>query len=146
LRVNLISEFARQQLDPVPLDAESPQQDVESEARAKQCDYFVFTVAAQVTEPGSPGLSPASLPKGVKLDPAKYQALSGITLFKVGKPLPEIKDLHLTADAAQFNVDAVMATFVQESDKIAQQITDDAHPKPAAKAPAKSGASKTKPN
>ena len=146
LRVNLMSEFARQQLDPVPLDAESPQQDVESEARAKQCDYFVFTVAAQLTEPGSTGLSPSSLPKGVKLDPAKYQALSGITLYKVGKLLPEIKDLHLTADATQFNVDAVMNTFVQESDRIAQQIADDAHPKPAAKAPAKSGASKTKPN
>ena len=149
LRVNLMSEFSRQQMDPVTLDAESPQQDVESEARAKQCDYFVYTVSAQVTEPGSPGVAVSSLPKGMKLDPAKFQALSSVTLYKVGKPLPEIKDLHLAADAVQFNVDAVMATFVQESDRIAQQIADDAHPKPAskgAKAPAKPGTKAAKPN
>ena len=145
LRLNLMSEFARQQMDPVPLDADTPQTDVESEARSKQCDYFVYTVSTQVTEPGSAGLSPSSLPKGIKLDPAKFQALSNVTLYKVGKPLPEIKDLGLTADATQFNVDAVMGTFVQESDRIAQQITDDAHPKPAArvpKTPAKPGAKK----
>jgi hypothetical protein len=145
LRLNLMSEFARQQMDPVPLDADTPQTDVESEARSKQCDYFVYTVSTQVTEPGSAGLSPSSLPKGIKLDPAKFQALSNVTLYKVGKPLPEIKDLGLTADATQFNVDAVMGTFVQESDRIAQQITDDAHPKPASKsprAPAKAGAKK----
>jgi hypothetical protein len=149
LRINLMSEFARQQLEPIPLDAEAPQPDVESEARSKQCDYFVYTISTQVTDPGSAGLSPASLPKGVKLDPAKFQALSGVTLYKVGKPLPEIKDLHLTADAPQFNVDAVMATFVQESDRIAQQIAEDAHSKPASKgpkAPAKQGTKTTKPN
>jgi hypothetical protein len=143
LRLNLMSEFARQQLESVPLDAEAPQQEVESEARSKQCDYFVYTVSTQVTEPGSAGLSPSSLPKGVKLDPAKFQALSGVTLYKVGKPLPEIKALLLAADATQFNVDAVMATFVQESDRIAQQIAEDAHPKPTSKvpkAPAKQGA------
>jgi len=149
LRLNLMGEFARQQMDPVPLDAEASQQDVESEARSKECDYFVYTVSNQVTEPGSTGLTPSSLPKGVKLDPAKFQALSGVTLYKVGKPLPEIKDLPLAADAPQFNVDAVMATFVQESDRIAQQIAQDAHPKPAAKvpkAPAKPGAGKSSPN
>jgi hypothetical protein len=147
LRVNLMSEFARQQMDPVPLDADTPQADVESEARSKQCDYFVYTVSTQVTEPGSAGLPPSALPKGVKLDPAKFQALSNVTLYKVGKPLPEIKELPLTADATQFNVDAVMGTFVQESDRIAQQIADDAHPKPAAKGPrAAAKASAKKPN
>jgi hypothetical protein len=150
LRLNLMSEFARQQMDPVPLDAEAPQQQVESEARAKQCDYFVFTTSAQVTEPGSAGVSASSLPKGVKLDPAKFQALSSVTLYKVGKPLPEIKYLVLPADAAQFNVDAVMSTFVMESDRVAQQVADDAHPKPASKGapktPAKAGAKSSKPN
>ena len=149
LRVNLMSEFARQQLDPVPLDAETPQQDVESEARSKQCDYFVYTVSTQVTEPGSGGLPASSLPKGVKLDPAKFQALSGVTLYKVGKPAPEIKDLLLPADAPQFSVDAVMATFVTESDRIAQQVSEDAHPKATSKTPkvpAKTGAKTAKPN
>ena len=149
LRLNLMSEFARQQMDPVPLDADAPPQQVESEARAKQCDYFVYTVSSQVTEPGSAGLAASSLPKGVKLDPAKFQALSSVTLYKVGKPLPEIKDMVLAADAAQFNVDAVMTTFVVESDRVAQQVADDAHPKPAAKgakAPAKAGAKTSKPN
>ncbi len=138
LRMNLMSELARQQMEPVPLNAESPQQDVEAEARAKQCDYFVYTTANQVSEPGGSGLAAAALPKGVKLDPAKFQALSGITLYKVGKPLPEIKDLPLAADADRFVVDAVMETFVQESDRVAKQIEEDRHPKPAAaKAPAK---------
>jgi hypothetical protein len=135
-------------MDPVALDADAPQQQVESEARAKQCDYFVYTVSTQVTEPGSAGLAASLLPKGMKLDPAKFQALSGVTLYKVGKPLPEIKDLGLPADAPQFGVDAVMATFVQESDRIAQQIADDAHPKASKgpKAPVKAGAKTSKPN
>ena len=147
LRLNLLSEFGRHQLEAVPLDAEAPQADVEAEARAKQCDYFVYTVSTQVKDAGSGGLPPASLPKGVMLDPAKYQALTAITLYKVGKPAPELKDLPLAADAGQLAVNAVMATFVQESDRVAQQIADDAHPKPSAKpakTPAKPGTSTTK--
>ena len=148
LRLNLLNEFGRHQLEAVPLDAEAPQADVESEAKAKQCDYIVYTVSAQVKDAGTGGLQPASLPKGVTLDPAKYQALTNITLYKVGKPAPELKDLPLAADASQFDVNAVMATFVQESDKVAQQIADDAHPKPASKpvkSPAKPATKSTKP-
>jgi hypothetical protein len=148
LRLNLISEFGRHQLEAVPLDAEAPHADVETEARAKNCDYIAYTVSTQVKEPGSGGLPPASLPKGAILDPAKFQALTVVTLYKVGKPAPELKDLPLAADASQFDVNAVMATFVQESDKVAQQIADDAHPKPAAKpakTPAKPGTRTTKP-
>lgn len=148
LRLNLISELERNKLEAVPLDTESPDQDVEAEARAKQCDYFVYTTPTQLKDPNSGGLPPASLPKGVTMDPAKYQAVTAVTLYKVGKPVPDFKDLPLAADANQFAVDAVMATFVLESDKIAQQISDDAHPKPAAKttkATAKSGAAATKP-
>ena len=144
LRLNLLSEFGRHQLEAVPLDAESPQADVEAEATAKQCDYIVYTMSMQLKDAGRGGLLPASLPKGVVLDPAKYQAMTAITLYKVGKPAPELKDLPLAADASQFAVNAVMATFVQESDRVAQQIADDAHPKAAAKpakTPAKAGTS-----
>ena len=113
-------------------------QEVESEAKAKQCDYIVYTVPTEVKDAGSGGIAPASLPKGVTLDPAKYQALTLITLYKVGKPAPELKDLPLAADANAMAVDAVTDTFVQEADAVAKQIADDAHPKPAAKAaPAK---------
>ena len=146
LRMNLMSEFGRQQLEAIPLETEASHQAVESEAREKQCDYVVYTVPTQLTEPGSAGLPAAALPKGVKLDPAKFQALSTITLYKVGKPLPEIKDLALAADAERFSVDAVMETFVQESDRVAKQIAEDAHPtKPAAKPVAKPAATKPKP-
>ncbi len=134
LRLNLISEIERNKMETVPLDAETPYADVEAEARAKQCDYILFTASSTVKDPNTGGLPPASLPKGVTLDPAKYQALTAMTLYKVGKPQPELSDFPLAADANQFAVDAVMATFVVESDKIAQQIADDAHPKPAAKA------------
>ena len=143
LIMNLMSEFARHQFEPILLDAESPLADVESEARAKQCDYLVYTVSSQVVEPGSGGLAASVLPKGVKLDPAKYQALSDITLYKIGKPQPELKDFPLAADGERFGVDAVMETFVEESDKVAEQVAEDAHPKP--KTAAKPAASKRKP-
>jgi hypothetical protein len=148
LRLNLISEIARHQLEAVPLDAEGPQQDVESEARSKQCDYVLYTASTQVKDPNTGGLPAASLPKGVTLDPAKFQALTDVTLYKVGKPLPEFKDLPLAADANQFAVDAVMATFVMESERVNQQVAEDAHPKPASKpskTPARHGPSTAKP-
>jgi hypothetical protein len=131
MRLDLIAEISRQQFEAIPLDAESPQADVESEARSKECDYVIYTVATQVKDPGAGGIAAASLPKGVTLDPAKYQALTAITLYKVGKPQAELNNVPLAADAPQFAVDAVSATFVQESSKIAQQVSDDAHPKPA---------------
>ena len=141
LRLNLLSEIERNKMEAVPLDADTPYADVAAEARAKQCDYIVFTVPSVVQDANTGGLPPASLPKGVTLDPAKYQALSAMTLYKVALPQPELKDLPLAADANQFAVDAVMATFVLESDKIAQQVADDAHPK----APAKTAKSAAKP-
>ena len=132
LRLDLLSELQRQQFEAIPLDAESPQADVETEAKAKQCDYILYTVSTQVKEPNAGGIAPASLPKGITLDPAKYQALTAVTLYKIGKPQAELKDVPLAADAGTFAVDAVSATFVQESSRVAQQVNDDAHPKPAA--------------
>lgn len=133
MRLDLMAEITKQQFDVIPLDAESPQSDVESEARSKECDYVLYTVATQVKDPGAGGIAPATLPKGVTLDPAKYQALTAITFYKVGKPQPELNNVPLAADSPQFAVDAVDATFVQESNKIAQQVSDDAHPKAATK-------------
>ena len=87
----------------------------------------------QVKSPGNDNVPATSLPRGVTLDPAKFQALSQITLYKVGKPTPELKDAPIAADAEQFGVNAVMATFPLESAKVAQQLDDDAHPKAPAK-------------
>jgi hypothetical protein len=140
LRLNLLSEFERNNMEAVPLQTDAPQSDVENEARTKQCDYVVYTVPMLVKDAGTGGLPPASLPKGVTLDPAKFQAVTAITLYKVGNPVPDFKDLPLAADANQFAVDAVMATFALESDKVAQQIAADAHPKPAPKPAAKTPA------
>jgi hypothetical protein len=144
LQLDLLSEFGRNQIDTVVLTADSPLKDVESEARAKECDYFVYTVPTVVKDPNTGGLAPASLPKGVKLDPANYQALTMVTLYKVGKPVPELKDAPFAADANKFAVDAVSATFVQESDKVKQQIADDSHPKPAAKSARPAGSTAKK--
>ena len=152
LRLNLMSEIERNKMEVVPLDSDAPHADVEAEAVAKQCDYIVYTVPTAVKDANTGGLPAAAVPKGVSLDPAKYQALTAVTLYKVGQPQPELKDVALAADANQFAVDAVMATFVLESDRIAQQVADDAHPKPAAKTTrpaaktaAKPGAAATKP-
>jgi hypothetical protein len=104
-----------------------------------------------VKEPNSGGLPATSLPKGLTLDPAKYQAVTAVTLYKVDKPQPELKDIPLAADSTQFGVDAVMATFVIEADTVAHQVAEDANPKPAkttkpaAKATAKTAATSTKP-
>jgi hypothetical protein len=148
LQINLISEVARHQFEVVPLVADVPQQEVDSEARAKQCDYILFTTVSQVKAPGSGGLSSASLPKGVALDAAKFQALTEVTLYKVGKPLPELKDLGVAAAADQFGVNAVMATFEKGADRVAQQVQEDAHPTAASKTqktPAKQSATRAKP-
>ena len=152
LRVNLISELERNKMEVIPLDADAPHTDVVTEARAKQCDYIVYTVPTAVKDANTGGLPLASIPKGVTLDPAKFQAVTAVTLYKVDKPQPELKDVPLAADSPQFAVDAVMATFVIESDTVAHQIDDDAHPKPAAKtvrtpekSPAKAGAATSKP-
>jgi hypothetical protein len=69
------------------------QQDVQNEAHSKQCDYFVYTVLTQVKDAGCGGLPPAPFPKGVTLDPAKAQALTVVTLYKVDKLLPEMTDV-----------------------------------------------------
>ena len=131
LRLDLLDELAHRQLEVVPLDTEAPPHDVEAEATSKQCDYILYTVVTQVKSPGNDNVPPASLPKGVTLDPAKFQALSLVTLYKVGKPTPELKDVPIAADAEQFGVNAVMATFPLEAAKVAQQLDDDAHPKAA---------------
>jgi hypothetical protein len=145
LRLDLLDEMAHRQLEAVPLEAEAPPQDVETEAASKQCDYILYTTVSQVKSPGNDNVPPASLPKGVTLDPAKFQALSLVTLYKVGKPTPELKDAPIAADAEQFGVNAVMATFPLEAAKVAQQLDDDAHPKAPAKttkAPVKKSAPK----
>jgi hypothetical protein len=134
LRLDLLDEMAHRQLEAVPLTAEALPQDVEAEATSKQCDYILYTTVSHVKSPGNDNVPPASLPKGVTLDPAKFQALSLVTLYKVGKPTPELKDAPIAADAEQFGVNAVMATFPLESAKVAQQLDDDAHPKAPAKA------------
>jgi len=146
MRLDLMAEITKQQFEAIPLDAESPQADVESEARSKECDYVLYTVTTQVKDAGAGGIPANALPKGVTLDPAKYQALTAITLYKVGKPQAELNNVPLAADAPQFAVDAVDATFVQESTKVAQQVSDDAHPKAATKStkPAARPASKPK--
>jgi hypothetical protein len=132
MQLDLLSEFARNQIDTVQL-SDGPVSAVESEAKDKQCDYIVFTVPTVLKDPNTGGIAATALPKGTKLDPAKYQALTLMTFYKVGKPAPELKDLPLAADADKFGVDAVTNTFVQESNRVAQQISDDAHPKTAAK-------------
>ncbi|MDP9262828.1 MAG: hypothetical protein M3O85_00740 [Acidobacteriota bacterium] len=143
LRMNLMSEITVRKMEAVGLDADAPLADVVREARDKQCDYILYTTLRQVNEPGS-GLPPALVPKGAKFDPANFQALTDMTLYKVSKPLPEIKELHLAADAAQLGINAVMATFEKESDKVAQQVAEDAHPKTAAKPAARRPVAKPK--
>ena len=148
LRLNLLDELTRKQLEVIPLEAEGPPHEVEAEASSKQCDYILYTIASQVKDPGTGGLPAASVPKGATLDASKYQALTLITLYRVGKPAPELKDSPIAAEADQFAVNAVMATFPIESDKVANQIEADKHPQPppkATKMPVKKSSAASKP-
>ncbi|HYN15318.1 MAG TPA: hypothetical protein VES66_05960 [Terriglobales bacterium] len=135
LRVNLMSEVTLRQMEAVPLDADG-QPAIAAEAAQKECDYILYTDASQVKDPGAGGVVlPAGL-RGVALDKDKYQALLEITLYRVGKRLPELKQVPLAADADQFGVNAVMAGFEKEAEKVAQQVKKDKEPARPSRTPA----------
>jgi hypothetical protein len=145
LRMNLMSEVTLRQMEAVPLDADGDPS-IAAEAASKDCDYILYTDASQVKAPDSGGVVlPAAL-KGVSLDKSKYQALLAVTLYRAGKPQPELKQAPLAADADQMGVNAVMAAFEKEADKVAEQVKKDREPaKKAAPAPAKKPATPKKP-
>ncbi len=145
LRINLMSEIALRQMEAVPLDADSDPS-IAAEAASKNCDYILYTDASQVKAPDSGGVVlPAAL-KGVSLDKSKYQALLAVTLYRTGKPQPELKQAPLAADGDQMGVNAVMAAFEKEADKVAEQVKKDREPaKPSRKTPAKKPAARKKP-
>ena len=145
LRINLMSEVTLRQMEAVPLDADGDPS-IAAEAASKNCDYILYTDANQVKAPDSGGIVlPAAL-KGVSLDKTKYQALLAITIYRVGKPLPELRQAPLAADGDQMGVNAVMAAFEKEADKVAEQVKKDREPaRKAAPAPAKKPAPRKKP-
>jgi hypothetical protein len=121
LRINLMSEVTLRQFEAVPLDSDG-EAAVAAEAASKQCDYILYTDATQVKAPDAGGVVlPAAL-KGVSLDKSKYQALLVVTVYKVGKPQPELKQAPIAADGEQLGVNAVMAAFEKEADKLAEQV------------------------
>jgi len=144
LRVNLMSEVTLRQMEAVPLDADGHPA-IAAEAAQKECDYILYTDASQVKDPGAGGVAlPAGL-RGVSLAKDKYQALLAITLYRAGKPLPELKQAPLAADADQFGVNAVMAAFEKEADKVAEQVKKDTSRPARPTAPAKKPAAPKKP-
>ncbi len=135
LRVNLMSEVTLRQMEAVPLDADGHPA-IAAEAAEKECDYILYTDASQVKDPGSGGVTlPAAL-RGVSLSKDKYQTLLEITLYRVGKRLPELKQSPLAADADQFGVNAVMAGFEKEAERVAEQVKKDREPTRPSRAPA----------
>jgi hypothetical protein len=136
LRINLMSEVNLRQMEAVPLDADGDPA-IAAEAASKNCDYILYTDANQVKAPGSGGIVVPAALRGVSLNNSKYQALLAITLYRVGKLQPELKQLPLAADADQLGVNAVMAAFEMEAQKVADQVKKDREPpKPVKPAPA----------
>lgn len=145
LRVNLMGEITLRQMEAVPLDADGDPA-IAAEAADKQCDYILYTDARQVADPGSGGVTLPAVLRGVSLSKDKYQALLAITLYRTGKRLPELKQAPVAADADQFGVNAVMAGFEKEADKVAERVKKDREPaKPSRTAPAKKPAAPKKP-
>jgi len=145
LRVNLMGEITLRQMEAVPLDADGDPA-IAAEAADKQCDYILYTDARQVADPDSSGVALPTALRGVSLSKDKYQALLAMTLYRAGKRLPELKQAPLAADADQFGVNAVMAGFEKEADKVAEQAKKDREPaKPSRTTPAKKPATPKKP-
>jgi hypothetical protein len=151
LRVNLMSEVTLRQMEAVPLDADSAPA-ITAEAADKQCDYILYTNAAQVKGPGSGGITLPAAVRGMSLSQDKYQALldtklnrvhAGITLAE--GPDPRLEE-QIVADADQFGVNAVMAGFEKEANKVAEQVQKDRQPaRPSRTTPAKKPATAKKP-
>jgi hypothetical protein len=137
LRMNLMSEITLRQMEAVAIDSES-ESAVAGEAAEKQCDYVLYTDANQVKAPDSGGVVLPPALKGVSLDKSKYQALLAMTLYRVSKPQPELKQLPLAAAGDQMGVNAVMAGFEMEAQKVADQVKKDSEPaKPGKAVPGK---------
>jgi hypothetical protein len=136
LRINLMSEITLRQMEAVPLDSDSDS-GIATEAASKNCDYILYTDASQVKAPDSGGVVLPVALKGVSLDKSKYQALLAMTLYRVGKPQPELKQAPVAADGDQMGVNAVMAGFEQEAQKVADQVKKDHEPAKPAKTPAR---------
>jgi hypothetical protein len=145
LRINLMSEVSLRQMEAVPLESDSDAA-IAAEAKSKDCDYILYTDATQVKEPGSGGVVLPPTARGVSLDKAKYQALLAMTLYRTGKPVPEVKQAPLAADGEQMGVNAVMAAFEKEAQSVADQVKKDREPaKKTAPVPAKKPAASKKP-
>jgi hypothetical protein len=140
LRINLMSEVSLRQMEAVPLDSDSDTA-IAAEAKSKDCDYILYTDASQVKDPSSGGVVLPTTLRGVSLDKSKYQALLAMTLYRTGKPLPELKQAPVAADGEQMGVNAVMAAFEKEAQGVADQVKKDREPPkkttpvPARKAP-----------
>ena len=145
LRINLMSEVTLRQMEAVALDSDDDS-GIAAEAKSQDCDYILYTDASQVKDPDSGGVVlPAAL-KGLSLDKTKYQALLAITIYRVGKPLPAMKQAPVAADGDRMGVNAVMAAFEKEADKLAEQVKKDREPaKKTTPAPAKKPAPRKKP-
>jgi hypothetical protein len=136
LRINLMSEVSLRQMEAVPLDSDG-ESAVAIEAASKSCDYILYTDASQVKSPDAGGVVLPAVLKGISLDKTKYQALLAMTLYRVGKPQPELKQAPLAADGDRMGVNAVMAAFEKEADKLAEQVKKDHEPaKPSRTTPA----------
>lgn len=145
LRINLMSEVTLRQMEAVALDSDDDS-GLAAEAKSTDCDYILYTDVSQVKDPDSGGIVLPPALKGVSLDKTKYQALLAITVYRVGKPLPAMKQAPLAADGDRMGVNAVMAGFEKEADKLAEQVKKDREPpKPSRTAPARKPATPKKP-
>ncbi len=143
LRLDLMYEVQVRKMEPIPLDAEDQKEAIE-EAKAKDCDYVLFTEAAAIGDPGQPAPPiPGRVIKAAAIDPNNYNARLDVLLFKTRKPLPDLKQ-SIPGAAPVRAVDAVMNGFENEAEAVREQIDKDLHPqKPVpAKAPGKRPAKK----
>ncbi len=143
LRLDLMYEIQIRKMEPIPLDAEDQKEALE-EAKAKDCDYVLFTEAAAIGDPGQPAPPiPGRMVKAAAIDPSNFNVRLDVLLFKTHKPLPDLKE-SLPGTAPVRAVDAVMNGFENEAEAVREQIDKDLHPQKAvpAKAPVRKGPAK----
>jgi hypothetical protein len=129
LREKLMAEIRALNMDAVPLDSTSPDQQM-LEAREKSADYIIYTDVAALAEPGQP-LNTATTKR--EPSPTDYHAQLNVKLVSVARPSPLRLDTFITTSAPERDVDAVGEGISAEAEAVTEEIRN---PKPKGATPA----------
>jgi hypothetical protein len=128
LREKLIAEIRLLQMDAVPLESTTPEEQMR-EAREKSTDYILYTDIAALAEPGQP-LTTGTTKRNPS--PTDFHSQLKVKLISVARPAPVRLDTFITTSAPALDVDAVGEGITEEAQAITEEIRN---PKPKGTTP-----------